>query len=368
MRGLVPARWGLGPRLIASILVVVLVAAGTAWAVAAVVGPIIFHDHMLQASHHDVAEHAGLAFRAASGLSVALALLVALVTSVIVTLFLTGRIGRSLASVRDAATEIADGDYAARVPQVGMGVEFDDLATAFNTMAADLEQIEGTRRQMLGDLAHEMRTPVATLNAYLEAVSDGVAPADEATWTVLREQVTRLERLAEDVNLVTTSEEGRLSMHRRRVDVADLLATAAAQSEQGYAAKGVHLAVDASPAGDGSVQVDPDRLGQVLTNLLDNALRHSQRDGHVWLRAERLGEVVRVIVRDDGEGISPEHLPHVFERFYRGDQARDRAHGGSGIGLAIVRSIVRAHGGTVHATSPGHGQGATFTIELPAVT
>ncbi|WP_231955353.1 sensor histidine kinase [Occultella aeris] len=353
--------------MIASILAVVLVAAGTAWAVAAVIGPIIFHDHMLQASHHDVAEHAELAFRAASELSLALALLVALVTSVIVTLFLTGRIGRSLASVRDAASEIADGDYGARVPQVGVGVEFDDLATAFNTMAADLEQIEGTRRQMLGDLAHEMRTPVATLNAYVEAVTDGVAPASEATWSVLREQVTRLERLAEDVNLVTTSEEGRLSMHRRSIDVAELLTAAATQAAQGYAAKDVHLHVDASPAADSSVHADADRMGQVLTNLLDNALRHTQRGGHVWLRAVRVGEVVRVIVRDDGDGISSEHLPHVFERFYRGDRARDRAHGGSGIGLAIVRSIVRAHGGTVHATSPGHGQGATFTVELPAV-
>ncbi|HLS74194.1 MAG TPA: HAMP domain-containing protein, partial [Actinomycetaceae bacterium] len=155
-------RWGLGARLLAAIVAVILVAAGTAWAVASAIGPEIFHDHMLMAEPADssVVSHAEEAFTTAWTLSLSLALLAALLTSVVVSVFLTRRIARSLERVRQAAAQVASGDYAARVPEVHMGTEFDDLAGAFNTMAADLGEIEQTRTRMLGDLAHEMRTPV----------------------------------------------------------------------------------------------------------------------------------------------------------------------------------------------------------------
>jgi len=359
---------GLAARLLAATAVVVFVGWATAWVVVAAVGPAIFHDHMIQgrASEPGVVHHAEEAFQSASALSLAGALLAALVASVVVSLFLARRVNNSLVAATDAAHRVATGDHSARVPRVGLGREFDELAEAFNTMATDLAEIETTRTRMLGDLAHEMRTPLATLDGYLEAILDGVHDADEETITLLRDQVTRLSRLGEDIALVTTAEEGGLTMHRQEVAVADLFATAQAEAQARYRERGVRLEWMASAAAaQARLDADPDRLAQVLTNLLDNALRHTPAGGRVDLSADRHGSTVVLRVADDGAGIDAKHLPHLFDRFYRVDTARDRAHGGSGIGLAVVAAIVRAHGGKVTATSPGPGRGATFTVTLP---
>ncbi|MPV37876.1 HAMP domain-containing sensor histidine kinase [Georgenia subflava] len=363
------ARWGLAPRLLAAIVVVVLAGAVTAWAVATAIGPAVFHLHIERSGTSDpgVVRHTEEAFATASAYSLGLALAAALATSVLVSVFVTRRIGHSLTTVREAAAQVAGGDYTARVPTVGMGAEFDDLARSFNTMAADLGHIEQTRTRMLGDLAHEMRTPVAALDGYLEGIQDGVVPVDEEVLAMLRDQVARLSRLAQDISLVTTAEEGRLTMHRQPVQVGALIDAAVAQAAARYAARRINLrAAVPERVRTTAVYADLDRLGQVLTNLLDNALRYTAPGGHVVVSATRDEAAVRIEVADDGDGIEAEHLAHVFERFYRADTARDRAHGGSGIGLAVTRSIVRAHGGEVTAASPGKGQGATFTVELPA--
>lgn len=362
-------RRDLGTRLLLAIVVVVIVGGATAWVVAAGIGPTIFHDHMVHVggSSATATVHAEEAFRTASALSLALALLAALLTSVVVSVFLTQRITRSLTPLAGAARRVADGDYTARVPSVGMGSEFDDLADAFNTMATDLGRIEVTRAQMLGDLAHEMRTPVTTLGAYLEAISDGVEQADARTLAMLLDQVARLARLSEDIALVTTAEEGRLTMRRRTIAVEQILAAATAQAVARYAARGVDLEVRVAPdASTAMVDADPDRIAQVLTNLLDNALRHTPTGGRVAIMVNRLGKAIRVVVSDDGEGIPAEHLGHVFDRFYRVDTARDRAHGGSGVGLAIAKAITEAHQGTITVHSDGSGRGAVFTVMLPA--
>lgn len=362
-------RRDLGTRLLLAIVVVVIVGGATAWVVAAGIGPTIFHDHMVHVggSSATATVHAEEAFRTASALSLALALLAALLTSVVVSVFLTQRITRSLTPLAGAARRVADGDYTARVPSVGMGSEFDDLADAFNTMATDLGRIEVTRAQMLGDLAHEMRTPVTTLGAYLEAISDGVEQADARTLAMLLDQVARLARLSEDIALVTTAEEGRLTMRRRTIAVEQILADATAPAVARYAARGVDLEVTVAPdASTAMVDADPDRIAQVLTNLLDNALRHTPTGGRVAIMVNRLGKAIRVVVSDDGEGIPAEHLGHVFDRFYRVDTARDRAHGGSGVGLAIAKAITEAHQGTITVHSDGSGRGAVFTVMLPA--
>lgn len=362
-------RRDLGTRLLLAIVVVVIVGGATAWVVAAGIGPTIFHDHMVHVggSSATATVHAEEAFRTASALSLALALLAALLTSVVVSVFLTQRITRSLTPLAGAARRVADGDYTARVPSVGMGSEFDDLADAFNTMATDLGRIEVTRAQMLGDLAHEMRTPVTTLGAYLEAISDGVEQADARTLAMLLDQVARLARLSEDIALVTTAEEGRLTMRRRTIAVEQILADATAPAVARYAARGVDLEVRVAPdASTAMVDADPDRIAQVLTNLLDNALRHTPTGGRVAIMVNRLGKAIRVVVSDDGEGIPAEHLGHVFDRFYRVDTARDRAHGGSGVGLAIAKAITEAHQGTITVHSDGSGRGAVFTVMLPA--
>lgn len=362
------SRWGLGARFLTAIVAIVLVAGGTAWAVASAIGPEIFHDHMLLAEPADseVVTHAEQAFTTAWTLALTVALLAALLTSVVTSVILTRRIVRSLARVRQAAAQVASGDYSARVPEVDMGAEFDDLAAAFNTMATDLGEIEKTRTRMLGDLAHEMRTPVATLDGYLEGLLDGVVTADEPTLGMLREQVARLARLAEDIALVTAAGEGRLSMHWQPVGAGSLVDDVAALAAASFADKGVRLSVEGTEEARQTVlTADPGRLDQVLTNLLDNAARHTPEGGRVQLGVERIGSTLRLSVRDSGSGIADEHLPHLFERFYRVDTARDRAHGGSGIGLAIVRSIVEAHSGAVSVTSAGPGHGALFIIELP---
>lgn len=362
------ASWGLAPRLLAATVAALLVAAATAWAVTALVGPSVFRDHLAVSGVVDPAAvlHAERAYADAAGLSLALGLMAGVLAAAVVSAFLARRAARSLTLATTAAGRVAAGDHSARVPAVGIGREFDELAAAFNTMAADLGSVESGRRRMLGDLAHEMRTPVATLEAYLEAIADGVQPADAETVAMLRGQVVRLARLAEDVALVTTAEEGRLAMRRAPVGVGTVVDAAHAQAAGRFAELGVDLAVRAAPDARSVVlDADADRLGQVLTNLLDNALRHTPAGGHVTLEARRTGPGVAVTVADDGEGVSAEHLPHLFERFYRVDSARDRTRGGSGVGLAIVRAIVEAHGGTVRAASDGPGAGARFTVTLP---
>jgi signal transduction histidine kinase len=361
-------RRDLGTRLLVAIVVVVIVGGATAWVVVAGIGPTIFHSHMVHVggSSATATLHAEEAFRTASALSLALALFAALLTSVVVSVFLTQRITRSLTPLAVAARRVADGDYTARVPSVGMGSEFDDLADAFNTMATDLGRIEVTRAQMLGDLAHEMRTPVTTLGAYLEAISDGVEQADAPTLAMLLDQVARLARLSEDIALVTTAEEGRLTMRRKTIAVEQILTVATAPAAARYAARGVDLEVRvAQTASTAMVDADPDRIAQVLTNLLDNALRHTPTGGRVVVMVDRLGAAIRLVVADDGEGIPAEHLAHVFDRFYRVDTARDRAHGGSGVGLAIAKAITEAHRGTITVQSDGSGRGAVFTVVLP---
>lgn len=361
---------GLAGRLLAATAVVVFVGWATAWVVVAAVGPAIFHDHMIQGQASDpaVVQHAREAFQSASALSLAGALLAALVASVIVSLFVTKRVNSSLVTATNAVRRVAGGDHSARVPRVGLGREFDELAEAFNAMTADLGEVEATRTRMLGDLAHEMRTPLATLDGYLEAIVDGVHSANEETITLLRDQVARLSRLGQDIALVTTAEEGGLTMNRREITAGDLLAAGYAAAQSRYLERGVRLKQAVSDAAAQSwVDADPDRLAQVLTNLLDNALLHTPAGGQVDLTADRRGSTVVLRVADNGEGIAAEHLPHLFDRFYRVDTARDRAHGGSGIGLAVVGAIVRAHGGNVTASSEGPGRGATFTVTLPMV-
>jgi signal transduction histidine kinase len=309
--------------------------------------------------------HAEEAFRSANGLSLTFALIASLVVAVAVAVYLTRRLDRSLRPLSTAAIDVSQGRYDVRVPTPGLGAEFDDLAVAFNRMAGQLQRVEQTRRRLLGDLAHELRTPVATLGAYLDGLEDGVATLDADTIEILRTQTRRLGRLAEDVSAVSRAEEHQLTLQPVPVAAAELVAAAVAVAADRYAERGVTLTQDVR-ATLPSVLADPDRLGQVLGNLLDNALRHTPAAGTVCVTADQRADgMTRLQVRDTGEGIAAEHLPHLFERFYRVDAARDRGRGGSGIGLAIVKALVEAHGGRVSAASDGPGHGATFTLTLP---
>ncbi|MBC9002760.1 sensor histidine kinase [Micromonospora aurantiaca (nom. illeg.)] len=358
---------GLPARLFAAQALVVLVGAGTLGLVAAALGPTIFRDHLRQVSgpvEPATAHHVEEAYTSASALSLGMALAASLIAALAVSAYVARRLAQPVEQLAAAAADVSHGDYTARVAVAGLGPEFDTVTAAFNTMAERLAEAETTRRRLLADLGHELRTPLATIEAYVDAAEDGVAVEGESTWHVLRTQTTRLRRLAEDVAAVSRAEEHQLDLRPRRVAAAELASAAVAAARPRYMTKGVALR-ETVEADAGDVDADPERLGQVLGNLLDNALRHTPPGGQVTVTAGRHPEGVHLSVSDTGEGINSDHLPHVFERFYRSDTARDRDHGGSGIGLAVARAIVMQHGGRIDAASAGPGAGATFTITLP---
>ncbi|MDP2774577.1 MAG: HAMP domain-containing sensor histidine kinase [Nocardioides sp.] len=332
---------------------------------ASVVGPSIFHDHLQRAGDtHSPEEtkHVEEAFASALLVSISVALVAAVVAAFAVSWYFSRRIQRSIDHVAEASTQIASGRYDTHVDDPGLGTEFATLAGTYNRLANRLEATETTRRRMLADLAHELRTPLATIDAHLEAIEDGVRHLDSDTITVLRSSTQRLRRLAEDIGAVSHAEEGNLSLDSRLVDAADLAAAAVDAARDRCERKGVRLDAHLPPVG--GVSVDPDRIGQVLANLIDNALRHTQSGGSVTVSCRRVDHWVEYVVVDTGDGIAAEHLPHVFDRFYRVDTARDRTHGGSGIGLAIAKALIVAHGGGIFVTSAGPGHGSTFTVRL----
>ncbi|MBV6761478.1 sensor histidine kinase [Rhodococcus opacus] len=358
---------GLGVRLLLAQSLVLVAGAATCWVVAVFAGPPLFREHLHRAgvpASSDEQFHAEQAYRSATAISLAVALGVASLAALMVTWYFSRRLQRSLTEVSSAATAVANGRYAIRVTPPHLGDDFDALAEAFNRMAAGLESVETTRRQLLGDLAHEIRTPVSVLEAYMEALEDGVETLDADTIIMLRDQTRRLVRFSDDVRSLSHAEESRTSIEPTSVDPAALLSTALAAAADRYTAKQVTL-TSRVPAHLPRLWADPERLGQVLGNLLDNALRHTPRGGRVEVTAQQRPELLVIEVTDTGDGISAEHLPHLFERFYRVDAARDREHGGAGIGLAIAKALVEAHGGHITARSDGPGTGSTFTITFP---
>lgn len=350
--------------MLAASVLVVLTGTATAWLVAAAVGPPLFREHLARAASGGGSEqeHAERAFTSATGIALALALTAALGAAIAVSIVVTRRIGRSIAAVADAAARVAEGRHDARVPASGLGVEFDGLAAAFNEMADRLGRVESTRRRLLADLAHELRTPTATLDGYLEAAQDGVHGLDEPTVAMLRNQTHRLARLAQDLAAISTAEEH--ALRRRPTRLGALLRDVTGAHQRAAAEHGVTLTAEV-PDNLPTVDVDTDRLSQVVVNLLDNALRHTPPGGAVTVTARNSVGAVTIAVQDTGEGIDAAHLPHVFERFYRAP-ARSGEHGGSGIGLAIAKAIVEAHGGTITAASAGPGAGSTFRLQIPA--
>lgn len=363
-----PLHGGLTTRLLIGQILVLLAGAVTAGAVAAIIGPLVFHDHLMRAGQGDNAAeltHIEMAYRDASLLSVGVGLLVALVAATGVTWFFTRRLRRPMALVAAGAREVARGHYATRIPDVGSGTELGEMAAAFNAMAARLEDIENTRRRMLADLAHELRTPIATLVAYHDGLHDGIATLSEESRTILATQTGRLTRLADDIDEVVTAEEGRLDLRLETVAVSDLLWAMHNETRDRYAHKGVNLVVDADGAAGLRVTVDRRRIAQALTNLLANALRHTPPGGTVTITAARTRGGAAITVADNGDGIPAGQLPRIFERFYRGDAARAHDQTGSGIGLTITKAIIDAHDGHITAESRGPGEGAAFTMTLP---
>jgi two-component system sensor histidine kinase BaeS len=230
-------------------------------------------------------------------------------------------------------------------------------------MAESLEQSEAVRRQMVSDVAHELRTPLTNLRCRLEAMQDGLAASDATALRALHDETLLLSRLVEDLQLLSLADAGRLPLERQRVDLRELAAAAIAAMAPRAEADGVTLTCAGGPPA--VVDCDAARIGQVFRNLIGNALAHTPRGGSVSVAIESRDGRVWAEVRDSGEGIAPEHLSHVFDRFWRADAARTREKGGAGLGLAIVRQLVQLHGGDVTVESVP-GEGATFRVALPA--
>lgn len=359
---------GFAWRLVLSLGLVVLAGGVTLLGVALLVAPEIFQTHLLMALGTSiepaVQTHVNEAFANAIIISLGVAMPVALLTSFAVSWIVARRLGRSVATVAVAADRIARGHLDVRVTAPAIGPEFTQLADSFNSMAARLAETETTRQRLIGDLAHELRTPLASLEATVEAVVDGVLPADDVTLATLTDQTRRLQHLVADMAAVSRAEERQLDLHPRPVDLAKLATEAVVAVRARYAAVGARLDVDVAGRAP-IVRVDPQRFAEVLANLLDNALRHTPAGGAVRVAvvAEPRGALLEVI--DTGEGFDPLDAERIFERFYRADSSRTRTSAGSGIGLTIARAIVAAHGGTLTATSGGPGTGATFRIRLP---
>lgn len=355
-------------RLMAAQMVVILVGAMTLLIAIVAIAPGLFAMH-LQRTGEDtpaVQQHAQEAFTSSMVIALSLAGITAITAAGLLSWVLSRRVAQPITALSQAAAQVAAGQYDVEVGEPGFSRELDNLAASFQDMAGRLERSDTARRQLLADLAHEIRTPLATLAAHVDGMEDGVVPHDAAAYQVMRDQVGRLQRLASDIREVAAAQEHALDLHPAVLAVADLLVGAAAGAQARYRAAGVELSCHSVPS-ELLVHADPDRIGQVLGNLLDNALRHTPRGGRVMLGG-RAGPNHTVVleVSDTGEGIPADQLQAVFERFHRVDPARAGRGGGSGLGLTIARAIVTEHGGTLTADSAGPGRGATFRIVLPA--
>jgi histidine kinase len=285
--------------------------------------------------------------------------------ALMVSLYLSGRVVKPVRAMMSASQRIAAGNYDERVQERGAD-ELGQLAHSFNQMAAQLQQVESMRRQLIGDVAHELRTPLTAIKGSMEGLMDGVLPASIETYHQIYQEADRLNRLVEDLQELSRVEAGAYEMDLRPIELPLMVKTVEKRLGSQFKEKNVKLTVDL-PSDLPPVRADDDRIIQVLTNLISNALRYTPAGGAVTLCASLQGSYVHLTVKDTGIGIPPEHLPHIFTRFYRVDKSRSRQAGGSGIGLTIARHLVEAHGGRIWVESEGLDRGSAFTFTLPAV-
>jgi two-component system sensor histidine kinase BaeS len=289
--------------------------------------------------------------------------LAVLLATVAVTLLAGRRLARPIHALTAAVQRMEAGDRTARVPMKGRRQdEVGRLAHAFNAMAVSMEENERQRQAMVSDVAHELRNPLTNVRGYLEGVQDGLVPLDDALIASLLEESTLLGRLVDDLQDLALADAGRLHLHPEPLDAAEVVEQVAAAHRAAAAVAGITITVEVD--GPLPVEGDPGRIRQALGNLVGNALRYTPAGGSVTLAASAADGHATIIVADTGTGIAAEHLPHIFDRFYRADASRSRETGGSGLGLAITRHLVEAHGGTIEAQSVD-GAGSTFRIRLP---
>ncbi|MEZ4837238.1 MAG: HAMP domain-containing sensor histidine kinase [Caldilineaceae bacterium] len=287
---------------------------------------------------------------------------VALVVALIVGIFLARTLTRPLSELTAATRALAQGALGQQVP-VRSNDELGELATSFNHMSADLAASVRQRRQMTADIAHDLRTPLSVILGYTEALSDGKIPGSPEIFQVVHGEAQHLQRLIEDLRLLSLADAGELSLNRQTLTPYSVLERSVIAHAVRALDKSIDLRLDA-PSDLPELSADPERLAQVFGNLVSNAIRHTPHNGQIVLSATHAADEVQLHVTDTGAGIAAEDLPFIFDRFYRADSSRTQMTGESGLGLAIARSLVEAHGGRISVDSTV-GVGTTFTVALP---
>ena len=361
----------LGWKLFLTYLITIALTSVALFVAAELYMPVAFERHLvaMAASLGDVATMGEDLFansRHAMIESLTRAVFAASVLALGLSLYISRKVSLPIQRMMLAARRIASGHYSERVAvrEAAYLDELGQLAVLFNQMAGSLEQTERMRHELIGNVAHELRTPLTSIKGYMEGLIDGVLPAETATFETIHREADRLQRLVYDLQELSRVEAGAVPLELRPVSVAALISGTVERLRPQFQDKGVAVETDVSP-GLPPVRADEDRPYQVLLNLVGNALQYTPSGGSVTIHAWREQDTIRVAVRDTGIGIAPEHLPRLFDRFYRGDPSRSRAGGGSGIGLTIARHLVEAHGGTISADSEGPGKGSTFRFSMP---
>jgi signal transduction histidine kinase len=304
---------------------------------------------------NDALVYAGLAAFAAGGIA---------------SLLLSRRLMAPVKSMMQASQRIAEGDYSKRVPTSSTSSatnqdELDQLAHSFNRMAEKLEQVETMRRQLIADVSHELRTPLTAIKGSMEALIDGVLPAERSTYESVYREADRLQRLVEDLQELSPVESGGIQLTLKPINISLLINTALKRMQPAFDEKKIKLVSELEEKNP-RVMVDEDRILQVIINLLSNSLQFTPKKGVVKVSAEKNKNDLIISIKDSGIGIKPHDLEHIFERFYRADKSRSRQEGGgSGIGLTIAQSLIHAHGGRIWVESEGEGKGSVFHFSLP---
>lgn len=363
-------------KLFISYLVVVLIGALVLAETTSYTAPLTFQRHIESMRHMmDGPTHQSSAaleaelnqsFRDALNSSLLIAFVAATLTAGSVSFYVSRRILRPVRQLVAASQRIADGHYDEQLTATTHD-ELGDLTRSFNQMAQKLAETETMRQHLIADVSHELKTPLASIKAYMEGLQDGVIPTIPETFRQIQQEASRLERLVHDLQELSRAEAGQLQLQATPLDLKGLVQTTVDWMQPQFISKTVHLACWLPPS---SVIVtgDHDRLRQALLNILGNALQYTPTGGQVSVQLQTKGHRAHLRVKDSGVGLADTDLSRIFQRFYRVDQSRARASGGSGIGLTIARHIVWAHQGDLWAESAGLGYGSTFHFDLPLST
>jgi len=332
--------------------------------------PTAFSNHMGGAGFGMMGGQGGMMqglfvdFRAGFNEAMFYAALAASIVALVVSIIVTGRVLAPLRAMMNASQRIAEGHYSERVQVQGTD-ELGQLAVRFNQMAGKLEQVESMRRRLIGDVSHELRTPLTAIKGSMEGLMDGVLPATDETYQQIHLEADRLNRLVDDLQELSRVEAHAYQLDIHPVDLNSIVKTVAKRLASQAEAKRISLDLDLPPD-NLLVLADEDRAVQVLTNLVSNAIQYTGENGKVKISGTRAGNELQISVRDTGVGIPTDHLPHIFDRFYRVDKSRSRrAGGGSGIGLTIAKHFVEAQGGRIWVESEGESKGSVFIFTLP---